>query len=162
MSKSSNKTTTKKKQKQHKPDRTYTPEERRKRFIAKYIETQNITESAKYAGYSEKTAAQQGSRLLKKVQVKSEIEEGLKAIRAAHDKELKNTIATAQEVMEYFTRVMNGEEKDQFGLDASLSERTRAAQELARRTIDLENRIAGKGNPNDMELKITLDWGRDN
>ena len=70
----------------------------------------------------------------------------------------KNTIATAQEVMEYFTRVMNGQEKDQFGLEAPLSERTKAAQELARRTVDIENRLAGKA---DAEVKITLNWNRE-
>ena len=60
--------------------------------------------------------------------------------------------------MEYFTRVMNGEEKDQFGLDAPLSERTRAAQELAKRTIDLDNRMQGKA---DNVIQIKLDWGRE-
>ena len=35
--------------------------------------------------------------------------------------------------MEYLTSVMRGEKKDQFDLDASLSERTKAASELARR-----------------------------
>jgi len=45
-------------------------------------------------------------------------------------------IADGHEVMEYFTRVMRGEVKDQFGLDAPLSERTKAAQELAKRLLD--------------------------
>lgn len=35
--------------------------------------------------------------------------------------------------MEYLTAVMRGEKKDQFDLDPSLSERTRAASELAKR-----------------------------
>lgn len=72
--------------------------------------------------------------------------------------ELKpETVATAEEVMTYFTAVMRGEVKDQFGLEAPLSERTRAAQELAKRTIDIENRKAG--NP-DQAIEITLDWSR--
>ena len=49
----------------------------------------------------------------------------------------KETIADADEVMQYFTRVMRNEEKDQFGLDAPLVERTRAATELAKRLIDM-------------------------
>lgn len=67
------------------------------------------------------------------------------------------SVAAATEVMEYFTRVMRGEEKDQFGLDAPLSERTRAAQELAKRTVDLENRMAGVS---DQKIEIKLDWSR--
>ena len=33
------------------------------------------------------------------------------------EKRSKNTIATADEVLEHLTKVMNGEEKDAFGLD---------------------------------------------
>lgn len=68
------------------------------------------------------------------------------------------TVATAQEVMSYFTSVMRGEVKDQFGLEAPLSERTRAAQELAKRTIDIENRQRGNA---DQVVEIKLDWTRD-
>jgi len=75
------------------------------------------------------------------------------------NEELKpETVATAQEVMSYFTAVMRGEVKDQFGLEAPLSERTRAAQELAKRTIDIENRQAGNS---DQRIEIKLDWTRD-
>ena len=70
----------------------------------------------------------------------------------------KASIATAQEVMEYFTKVMHGEIKDQFGLDAPLSERTRAAQELAKRTVDIDNRNKGQA---DAKVEISLNWKRD-
>jgi hypothetical protein len=81
-----------------------------------------------------------------------------KEITRVITEELKpETVATAEEVMTYFTAVMRGEVKDQFGLEAPLSERTRAAQELAKRTIDIENRKAG--NP-DQAIEITLDWSR--
>ena len=69
----------------------------------------------------------------------------------------QETQATANEVMEYFTQVMRGEVKDQFGLDAPLSERTRAAQELAKRTVDIENRQKGIA---DTTVQIKLDWSR--
>ena len=36
--------------------------------------------------------------------------------------------------MQYLTSVMRGEKKDQFDLEASLSDRTRAAGELAKRS----------------------------
>lgn len=71
----------------------------------------------------------------------------------------KATIADADEVMQYFTKVMRGEEKDQFGLDAPLSERTAAAREIAKRTFDLEHATEAK--PEVPEIKITLNWGGD-
>ena len=40
---------------------------------------------------------------------------------------------SADEVLKYFTSVMRGEEKDQFGLDASLKDRNFAAKCLAQR-----------------------------
>mgnify|MGYP000973379754 CR=1 FL=1 len=66
----------------------------------------------------------------------------------------KETIADADEILQYFTRVMRGEVKDQFGLDAPLSERTSAAKELAKRVIDVE-KDAEAVVP---EIKITLNW----
>lgn len=66
----------------------------------------------------------------------------------------KETIADADEILQYFTKVMRGEEKDQFGLDAPLAERTRAAQELAKRIIDCVN-DADVAVP---EIKVTLNW----
>ena len=48
-------------------------------------------------------------------------------------------IATAEEVMQYLTRVMRGEEKDQFDIDASIADRTAAAKELNRRFKEIED-----------------------
>ena len=69
----------------------------------------------------------------------------------------KQTMATATEVMEYFTAVMRGEIADQFGLEASIADRTKAAQELAKRTVDIENREKGKA---DSMVEIKLNWRR--
>ena len=124
---------------------------REERFIDKYIETGNGQQSVIEAGYKTKAAYAYANLLLNKPYIAEEIKFRTQNIS-------KNTIATAQEVMEYFTRVMNGQEKDQFGLEAPLSERTKAAQELARRTVDIENRLAGKA---DAEVKITLNWNRE-
>ena len=44
-------------------------------FSRKYVETLNATESAIFAGYSEKTAYSQGSRLLKNAEVQARIQE---------------------------------------------------------------------------------------
>lgn len=65
----------------------------------------------------------------------------------------KETIADADEILQYLTAVMRGEIKDQFGLDAPLSERTSAAKELARRVIDAEQVDVVQP-----EIKITLNF----
>lgn len=90
-------------------------------------------------------------KLMRQPNVKAEIDRAMKELK-------EETVATAQEVMGYFTAVMRGQVKDQFGLEASLSDRTKAAQELAKRTIDIENRDAGKA---DQLVAIQLDWSRE-
>lgn len=121
-------------------------------FCSAYISTGgNGTKSAIMAGYSERTAHVTSSQLLNKTKIISRIDE-------LKEKVDKKNIASAQEVMEYFTKVMNGEIADQFGLEASLSDRTKAAIELARRTVDLENRV--NGTP-DAKVEISLNWSRD-
>lgn len=105
---------------------------KQKRFCEYYVQTGNATESAKRAGYSEKTAYRTGADNLKKPQISAYIQELSKA-----DDEKR--IADAREILEYFTAVMRGEVNDQFGLDAPLQERTKAATELAKRVIDTKN-----------------------
>lgn len=121
------------------------------KFIDKYLETNNGTQSAIYAGYSPKTAGVKASQLLTRIKVQEEI-------RRRREKMEKKSIATSEQVLEFLTRAMNGEIKDQFGLDAPLSERIKAAIELAKRTVDVDNRANGKS---DNVLQIKLDWSRD-
>lgn len=100
--------------------------EKERIFADEYIKTTNATQSAIKAGYSEKSASSKGSQLLRKVKVRKYIDDVM-------EKRSKNTIATADEVLEYLTKVMNGEEKDVFGLDASIADRTKAAELLGKR-----------------------------
>ena len=95
-------------------------------FATEYIKTANATQAALKAGYSENSARQQGSRLLSNANVSQYIQSHMK-------KKNKSTIATADEVLEYLTKVMNGEEKDAFGLDTSIADRTKAAELLGKR-----------------------------
>lgn len=95
-------------------------------FADYYLETGNATEAAKRAGYSESAAQQIGSENLSKPLISAYIQERLDQIKS------KN-IATIDEVMSFYTKVMRGEEKDQFGLDASLTDRIKAGQELVKR-----------------------------
>ena len=95
-------------------------------FCEAYLEKGYATEAAKIAGYSVKPAYSQGCRLLKDVDCEAYIQERLNKAQA------KN-VASADEVLQFLTRVMRGEEKDQFGLDASLQDRTKAGVELLKR-----------------------------
>lgn len=104
--------------------------DRQKAFADYYIECGNATEAARRAGY--KQPKQQGSRLLTNVDLLEYIKQ-----RTAPAEEKR--IATGDEVMQFFTRVMNGEEKDAFGLDASLDTKIKAAVELAKRTCDIKD-----------------------
>lgn len=103
---------------------------KQKAFADYYIECGNATEAAKRAGYKEKSAYATGSENMRKPQIIEYIEERQKQIEDSR-------IASAAEVMRYFTSVMRGEVKDQFGLDAPLAERTKAAVELAKRKVDV-------------------------
>jgi phage terminase small subunit len=98
--------------------------EKQKRFIDYYIETANATESARRAGYSEKTAKNIGAENLTKLNF---------FIQEKLEEKENNRIASQDEVLEYLTKVMRGEEKDQFGLDASLQDRTKCAELLGKR-----------------------------
>lgn len=123
-------------------------------FIKNYLRSGNATESVRlipeYSNKPYSTCAGFGNSLLKRPRVQAEIKRIMEEAR-------KEAVATAEEVMSYFTAVMRGEVKDQFGLDAPLAERTRAAQEIARRTVDIENRQKGLA---DQTVEITLDWSR--
>lgn len=105
---------------------------KQKAFADNYIISGNATEAAKQAGYSEKTARQMGAENLSKPYILEYIQS-----RTAPDEQKR--IATGDEVMQFFTRVMNGEEKDAFGLDASLDTKIKAAVELAKRTCDIKD-----------------------
>lgn len=124
-------------------------------FLTEYIRCGNTIEAAMTLdelpkGKNRSYYSTQGNAILKRPNVQAELERIMKEAKA-------ETLATAEEVMGFFTRVMRGEEKDQFGLDASLADRTKAAMELAKRTIDIENRSAGKA---DSVVEIKLDWSR--
>lgn len=102
-----------------------------KAFADSFIESGNMTDAAIKAGYSEKYARAQSYKLLENVCIAEYIAE---RTRPTEEKR----IASGDEVMEYLSKVMRGEIKDQFGLEASLADRTKAAVELAKRTVDIE------------------------
>lgn len=103
-------------------------------FADEYVKTTNGTQSAITARYSEKTARSKASQLLTKVNVRQYID-------AVMNERSKNTIATADEVLEYLTRVVRGEEKDAFGLDVSVADKTKAAELLGKRHMLFTDKV---------------------
>ena len=125
------------------------------KFIDEYVITGNARGSAKKAGYkstSEQGFANIGQRILNKPYIIEEVNYRLEQAK-------NESIADATEIMQYFTDVMRGKVADQFGLEASLAERTKAAQELAKRQIDLQQKMQGANDA--PKLTITVDWGED-
>lgn len=106
--------------------------EKQKRFIDYYIETGNATEACKRAGYRGKNLDVMGSQNLVKLR---------EAIQEKMSKKDNARIASQDEVLEYLTKVMRGEELDQFGLDASLQDRTKCAELLGKRYGTFKDKI---------------------
>lgn len=120
-------------------------------FINSFMINGDAAIAAKDAGFipqGNKTLKSIGERVLKKDYIYDEILYRIDEMNAA-------TIADEQEVMQYFTAVMRGEEKDQFGLDVSIADRTAAAKEIAKRIIDIPQKQA------DSSIQINLNWQRD-
>lgn len=127
-------------------------------FITEYIKLGNIgvalqnVDPVERASFGSYTGA--GKKILRQPNVQKELNRIMEELK-------KESVATAEEVMQYFTSVMRGEVKDQFGLDAPLTERTRAAQEIARRTIDIDNKVRLKQEGIDTTpIQINLNWDR--
>lgn len=102
---------------------------REARFIDAYMVNYDGVEAVEKAGFKVKDKRAKARLLLSKDYIADEI---------AYRTEIyaSECIADRQEVLEYFTAVMRGEVKDQFDLDAPLSERTAAARELKKVLID--------------------------
>lgn len=126
---------------------------REKKFCQLYVEKGVGSQAIIEAGFNvanADTASVYANRLLKLPRVVKEI---TRLQKKCEDK----VIADSIEVMQYFTKVMRGEVKDQFGIEAPLSERTKAAMEIAKRTIDIDNRIKSL-QQGENTVTIKLDW----
>lgn len=105
-------------------DRQLTPKQRS--FADAYIECGNASEAARMAGYSKKTAADIGAENLRKPKISA-------YIRQRMEEQDARRVASADEVLRFFSSVMRGEVQDQFGLDPSLADRLSAGKELMKR-----------------------------
>lgn len=105
---------------------------KQKAFADYYIECGNATEAARKAGYKEESCRTIGCQNLTKRNISDYIAERMQAQNEAH-------VASADEVLQFFSSVMRGEVKDQFGLDAALSDRLNAGKELMKRYAAADN-----------------------
>ncbi|MDW4214797.1 terminase small subunit [Staphylococcus saprophyticus] len=116
--------------------------ERQKRFADEYIRTANKHQSAIRAGYSEKYARTSSHKLLENKSIKDYIEARFKELE-------KQSIAQQDEVLQYLTAVMRGEQEDEENIvvnkgdfvsdvekhtkKADTAQRTKAAELLGKR-----------------------------
>lgn len=116
---------------------------RQKLFCDYYIKLQNIDMAIEKVGYKKTTAI----RLLEKPEIKQYIEDNIKLQQNLLNTE-KNTykIATTNEIKQYLTKVMRGEDEDK----ALIKERIKAA-ELLGKTYAI---FSGKAEANDINTII--------
>jgi Phage terminase, small subunit len=119
------------------------------KFVAAYIETGKTAEAVKLAGYNTTSPACYGRKLLGKQKIKEEMRRQLDGLR-------DEFVASNSEIMEFFTKAMRGEVKDQFGLDPTLADRMKAAEALAKRRIDMENMLE---KAKDNEVRVNVFFG---
>jgi len=79
---------------------------KQKRFCDEYLVDCNATQAAIRAGYSARTANEQAARLLANVSIKAYIDEKMEQLH-------NERTADAQEVLEYLTAVMRGQQTEQ-------------------------------------------------
>lgn len=111
---------------------------KQQRFADEYIISANATQAAIKAGYSKKYANTNASKLLQNTTIKSYIDERLAELHS-------QKVADQQEVLEYLTSVMRGEETEQTvigvgdlgqeltDIEVSAKDRIKAAELLGKR-----------------------------
>lgn len=106
---------------------------KQKAFADEYLISGNAAEAYKKAGYKNyKSAGVEASKTLKNPKISAYIAERQKQIDDSR-------IADVKEVMEFYSAVMRGEVKDQFDIDAALSDRLAAGRELMKRYEKADN-----------------------
>ncbi len=125
---------------------------REQKFVAYYIEYGDAQRAVKEAGFNTTAPLQYSRKLLAKAKIQKELNEQMKMLQ-------NDCIASANEILVFYTHAMRGEVKDQFGIEASLADRMKAADALAKRQIDMRA-IADKAKEN--EITVNLVWDRNN
>lgn len=125
---------------------------REQKFVSYYLEYGDAAKAVKEANFNTTSPASYARKLLAKPKIQKEVKEQLALFK-------NECIAGAQEIMGFYTMTMRGEVKDQFGLEATLADRLKAADALAKRQIDA---VAVAERAKDNEFTINLCWNRTN
>ena len=119
-------------------------------FISAYLVHKNATQAVIEAGYKVKAPDKYGGALLARDKIREEISYRLQQVEDAKT-------AKATEVMQFYTSVMRGELLDQFGIEASLDTRIKAANELAKHLIEIPAKLQQKELSNNVG-SVTLNF----
>ena len=95
--------------------------------VREYYKTHKLAKSyqAVYPGVNESTARERCRAILEKP-------ENIEYMKELIERNAKKGYASLDAVKSFLTRVMEGKEKDQFGLEPSLSDRIKAAEDIIR------------------------------
>lgn len=135
--------------------------QKQQRFVDEYIISGNATQAAIKAGYSKRSAQQTGAENLTKPVIKAELDR-----RNAEIKSVKT--ADMQEVMEYLTSVMRGEQTESVAtakgiyndVPVSAKDRIKAAELIGKRHGAWTDKKEINGN---VSIDIGMgDWYEDN
>jgi phage terminase small subunit len=131
--------------------------EQERKWAESYVEHLNATRACREAGYegNDNALRQKGKRLV----TNRHIQEYIASIIEGKREEENNRIATMAEVMEFYSKGMRGEIKDQFGLDAMMSDRIKCAQSLDK-ILQLKEK-AKADETKDEALTVEQYYGRD-
>ena len=125
---------------------------REQKFVSYYLEYGDASKAVKEAKFNTNAPASYARKLLAKPKIQAEVAKQMELFK-------NECVASGQEIMRFYTMTMRGEIKDQFGLEATLADRMKAADALAKRQIDAMA-VAERGKDN--EFTINLRWDRNN
>lgn len=96
-------------------------------FANVYIENLDLEERDRIKKACEATGLKPS--VMRHEALQNEISERISSINS-------HRIANAEEILAWYTKVMRGQELDAFGMDASIADRLKAADSLAKRILD--------------------------
>ena len=123
---------------------------KQQRFVDEYLIDVNATQAATRAGYSKKTANEQGARLLAHASVRA-------AIQAGMDARAKTTGITAKRVLEQLERLVFFDIRTLYNEDGSLKAVHELSDEAATAlvSVDTDEIFAGTG-----KERVAIGWSK--
>lgn len=97
--------------------------ERQKKFVDYYLQSGNLSESARKAGYTKKSCATTANELIKNPKIQNAINARLKEMESER-------LAETQEILEYLTAVMRGEKDEEIVVNVGTGKGYTQAQKV--------------------------------